>query len=39
MTKQYEFKDVKYNYIDFGDIEKTSNNIIEYFQNNNGLCE
>ena len=23
----------------FSDIEKTSNNVIEYFKNNNGLCE
>lgn len=27
------------NYVDFGDIEKTMNNIIEYFNNNNGLCK
>ena len=32
-------KELKYNYIDFGNIEKTSNNIIEYFKNKNGLCE
>ena len=32
-------KELKDNYIDFGDIEKTSNNVIEYFKNNNGLCE
>ena len=32
-------KELKDNYIDFGDIEKTSNNIIEYFENNNGTCE
>ena len=32
-------KELKDNYIDFGDIEKTSNNIIEYFKNNNGICE
>ena len=32
-------KELKNNYIDFGDIEKTSNNIIEYFKNNNGTCE
>jgi len=30
---------LKDNYIDFSDIEKTSNNIIEYFRNNNGICE
>ena len=32
-------KELKDNYIDFNDIEKTSNNIIEYFKNNNGICE
>ena len=32
-------KELKDNYIDFGDIEKTSNNVIDYFKNNNGLCE
>lgn len=32
-------KKLKDNYIDFGDIEKTSNSLIEYFKNNNGLCE
>jgi len=32
-------KELKDNYIDFGDIEKTSNSVIEYFNNNNGLCE
>jgi len=32
-------KELKDNYIDFGDIEKTSNSVIEYFENNNGLCE
>ena len=32
-------KELKDNYIDFGDIETTSNNIIEYFENNNGTCE
>lgn len=32
-------KELKDNYIDFGNIEKTSNNLIEYFKNNNGLCE
>ena len=32
-------KELKDNYIDFGDIEKTSNNIIEYFKNNKGACE
>ena len=32
-------KELKDNYIDFGDIEKTSNNVIQYFKNNNGLCE
>ena len=33
---QMELKD---NYVDFGDIEKTANNMIEYFNNNNGKCE
>lgn len=37
-TKELQ-KELKDNYIDFGDIEKTSNNVIEYFKNNNGLCE
>ena len=32
-------KELKDNYIDFGDIEKTSNDVIQYFKNNNGLCE
>ena len=32
-------KELKNNYIDFGNIEKTSNNISEYFENNNGTCE
>lgn len=32
-------KELNMNYIDFGDIEKTSNNIIEYFKDNNGSCE
>lgn len=32
-------KELKDNYIDFGDIEKTENSIINYFENNNGLCE
>ena len=32
-------KELKNNYIDFGDIETTSNNIIEYFEKNNGTCE
>ena len=32
-------KELKNNYIDFSDIEKTTHNIIEYFKNNNGLCE
>lgn len=32
-------KELKNNHIDFGNIEKTSNNIIEYFENNNGTCE
>jgi len=31
--------ELKNNYIDFSDIEKTSNNVIEYFKKNNGLCE
>ena len=33
------YKKLKDNYIDFSDIEKTSNSIIEYFRNNNGICE
>lgn len=32
-------KELKDNYIDFGDIETTSNNITEYFEKNNGTCE
>ena len=32
-------KDLKDNYIDFGDIEKTTNNVIKYFNDNNGICE
>ena len=32
-------KELKDNYIDFSDIKKTSNNIKDYFKNNNGICE
>lgn len=32
-------KELKDNYVDFGNIEKTSNNVIEYFENNNGICK
>ena len=32
-------KELKDNHIDFGNIEKTTNNIINYFKNNNGICE
>lgn len=32
-------KELKDKYIDFGDIEKTLNNVIKYFENNNGICE
>lgn len=32
-------KELKDNYVDFGDIEKTMSNVIEYFNNNNGLCK
>ena len=32
-------KELKNNYIDFGNIEKTTNNVINYFKNNNGICE
>ena len=32
-------KDLKDNYIDFGDIEKTTNNVINYFNDNNGICD
>ena len=32
-------KELKDNYIDFGNIDKTTNNIIDYFKNNNGVCE
>ncbi len=31
-------KELKDNYIDFSNIEKTSNDIIEYFQKNHGTC-
>lgn len=33
---QIELKD---NYIDFGDINKTNNNIVTYFKENNGKCK
>ena len=32
-------KELKKEYIDFGDIPKTSKNIEQYFKDNNGLCE
>ncbi len=32
-------KELKDNYIDFTDIEKTMNNLVDYFENNNGICE
>lgn len=32
-------KDLKDNYVDFGDISKTTNNIEKYFEINNGKCE
>jgi len=32
-------KDLKDNYIDFGDIDKTTNNVIKYFKDNNGICD
>ena len=32
-------KELKNNYIDFGDITKTAENIKLYFENNNGTCE
>ena len=32
-------KELKDNYIDFGNIEKTSNDVIDYFNNKNGICE
>lgn len=32
-------KELKDNYVDFGNIEKTSQNIIEYFDDNKGQCE
>ena len=31
--------DLRDNYIDFNDINKSTNNIIDYFKNNNGICE
>ena len=31
--------DLRKNYIDFNDISKTTNNIINYFEINNGTCE
>lgn len=32
-------KELKDHYLDFANIEKTTSNIIDYFENNNGLCE
>ena len=32
-------KELKDNYIDFGNISKTTDNIINYFETNNGNCE
>lgn len=32
-------KELKDNYIEFNDINKSTNNIIDYFKNNNGTCE
>ena len=32
-------KDLKDNYIDFGDLSKTENNINDYFKKNNGSCD
>lgn len=32
-------KELRNDYIDFGDIPKTAKNIEEYFKNNNGTCE
>ena len=32
-------KELKDNYVDFGNIEKTTNDIIDYFDTNNGMCE
>lgn len=32
-------KELKRDYIDFGDIPKTTKNIEDYFKNNNGMCE
>ena len=32
-------KELKDNYIEFNDINKSTNNIIGYFKNNNGTCE
>ena len=37
-SKQMQ-KEIKDNYVDFGDISKTSENIDEYFKNKNGICE
>lgn len=31
--------ELKENYIDFGDIDTTLENIEQYFINNNGICE
>lgn len=32
-------KEIKNNYIDYGDIPKTEESISSYFKNNNGFCE
>ena len=32
-------KELKDNYIDFGNIEKTANDVIDYFNNKNGICK
>ena len=32
-------KELKDNYIDFSDIEKTTSSIFDYFEKNNGVCE
>ena len=32
-------KEIKDNCIDFSNIEKTTNNVIDYFKNNNGICK
>lgn len=37
-SKQMQ-KDIKDNYVDFGDISKTTENIDNYFKNKNEICE